>query len=664
MRKTVVVIATILTLSALVRLMAEAPPPTHVISQGKPSYMELDSKRLAIKYRADCAEGEHSTLMAESGVSLLEERATGSPGWYIVTNSHPMLNAYDVQEQILRLISSSQVEFVSPVFRTLDGGWMTITENILVRIRPEYMGQAEVILAELAPQMAVVDSYFGDMPGAFMLHSQSHNGFEVLAQANRIAVDDRIKWSEPDMKCSIVLDDVADDAPSGLTSIQRDYNHSTRDGAANLLGATGGGQSSRFTPNDPLFDQQWSHLNTGQFGGVPGMDTDADLAWDSTTGSPDVMILICDDGVQLNHPDLNVLPGADFTDDPGGNLGAPVNECDNHGTKVAGNAVAMINNEIGCVGVAPNCRVLPARTFIRDIEDPCTMSSTFSYSWIINALAWGQAQGARVSNHSYGHPSGFNSDALRDQFQSTYDLGMVHFAAAGNHAPPINYPAKFDAVNAVSSIGPDGVLSSSSAYGPEISVCAPGVNVYTTDRTGSDGSVDGDYILTGGGSHATPYAAGVAALILSAEPWLTSAEVEEKLHCSARDLGDPGFDDYYGYGLVNAYGGVVPAADADNDGVGDLCDNCPEDHNPDQTDTDGDGVGDACQMICGDADGNDIVNISDAVYLISYIFGGGPAPDPLPAGDCDCNEIVNISDAVYLIAYIFGGGSEPCAECP
>lgn len=67
---------------------------------------------------------------------------------------------------------------------------------------------------------------------------------------------------------------------------------------------------------------------------------------------------------------------------------------------------------------------------------------------------------------------------------------------------------------------------------------------------------------------------------------------------------------------------------------------------------------------CGDADGNSIVNISDAVYLISYIFGGGPAPVPLISGDTDCNEITNISDAVYLISYIFGGGPSPCQSCP
>ncbi len=70
------------------------------------------------------------------------------------------------------------------------------------------------------------------------------------------------------------------------------------------------------------------------------------------------------------------------------------------------------------------------------------------------------------------------------------------------------------------------------------------------------------------------------------------------------------------------------------------------------------------QFVCGDADGTGIVTISDAVYLINYIFGGGPAPAPVVRGDADCNGIVTISDAVYLINYIFGGGAAPCAACP
>jgi hypothetical protein len=68
--------------------------------------------------------------------------------------------------------------------------------------------------------------------------------------------------------------------------------------------------------------------------------------------------------------------------------------------------------------------------------------------------------------------------------------------------------------------------------------------------------------------------------------------------------------------------------------------------------------------VCGDADGNVIVNVSDAVYLIGYIFGSGSAPDPVEAGDADCNGVVNISDVTYLIAYIFGSGSPPCSDCP
>jgi hypothetical protein len=68
-------------------------------------------------------------------------------------------------------------------------------------------------------------------------------------------------------------------------------------------------------------------------------------------------------------------------------------------------------------------------------------------------------------------------------------------------------------------------------------------------------------------------------------------------------------------------------------------------------------------FLCGDANGDATVDISDAVYLISYIFSGGPAPAPLDAGDANCDSTVDISDVVYLIAYIFSGGAAPCAGC-
>ena len=68
--------------------------------------------------------------------------------------------------------------------------------------------------------------------------------------------------------------------------------------------------------------------------------------------------------------------------------------------------------------------------------------------------------------------------------------------------------------------------------------------------------------------------------------------------------------------------------------------------------------------VCGDGDGDGVVDVSDAVYLIAYIFSGGPAPSPLSTGDANCDAAVDISDAVYLISYIFGSGPAPCATCP
>jgi hypothetical protein len=70
-----------------------------------------------------------------------------------------------------------------------------------------------------------------------------------------------------------------------------------------------------------------------------------------------------------------------------------------------------------------------------------------------------------------------------------------------------------------------------------------------------------------------------------------------------------------------------------------------------------------CFSVCGDCDVSGFVSISDAVMLISFIFGGGPAPEPLLVGDVDCTGVVNISDVVYLIEYIFSSGPAPCAAC-
>jgi hypothetical protein len=69
-------------------------------------------------------------------------------------------------------------------------------------------------------------------------------------------------------------------------------------------------------------------------------------------------------------------------------------------------------------------------------------------------------------------------------------------------------------------------------------------------------------------------------------------------------------------------------------------------------------------FVCGDANSSLSVDIDDIVYLISFIFSGGPPPAPVESGDPDCSGGVDIDDVVYLINYVFASGPEPCLDCP
>lgn len=494
--------------------------------------LALDPTLLAVRIGDGASRAEATAALASLGIPTTDVREWAVEGWLIVETAGALQRGADAASIVRDAGALAGVELASPVFVGEDGGPLFPTADVLVRFGA---GVADDDALRVARGFGeVVEERFGGMDGAMRVRIPTRSGFEALDAANALAQRDDVVFAEPDMVFT---------------------------GRGALL------------PNDPGFPLCWGLRNTGQFGGTAGVDMDAANAWEITLGDPSVLVVVIDTGVELSHPDLNSAFGADFTSDVS-TTGYPVNQWDNHGTPVAGCVSARINNGLGTVGIAPGVRSCSARSFVSINSNGNWTSSS---SWTVNALEWAESTlGARVTNNSNGY--GFSSGAIASKYADTRAAGIVHFASAGNDGVPASsYPASLPTVNSVAALAPDGDLAGFSNYGPGIAFSAPGQTVYSTDRTGAPGYTSTDYTYVNGTSFAAPYAAGVAALILSENPAYSPAIVEGLLATTAEDLGDPGYDEEFGWGLVhasNALGGqamepssfglMMPGDDATN----------------------------------------------------------------------------------------------------
>lgn len=339
--------------------------------------------------------------------------------------------------------------------------------------------------------------------------------------------------------------------------------------------------SLKHVPTDPLYPQQWHLKNRGDMLGlVAGADVKAEEAWDYATGSRDIVVCVIDDGFDLGHPDF-AAPGkivaprdfgqADF--DPN-----PVFDDDNHGTACAGVAIAE-ENGTGVVGLAPQCAFMPMR-MSNWLSDQSVVdmfqyaidhdADVISCSW--SASAWNFPLSTKM--HGIIHKAATQGRQNKK--------GCVILFAAGNENRPLDgvkdgvISVQGFALHAdVIAVGASNSLDKRSSYsnfGPELTLCAPssgfpGRSITTTDRRGIKGYSTGDYASDfGGTSSATPLAAGLAALILSVNPELTSAEVKQIMMDMA-DKIDPenggyvdGHSPSYGHGRINAHKAVALAA--------------------------------------------------------------------------------------------------------
>ena len=456
----------------------------------------------------------------------LEARAPIGPrGWSIATARAQ--TGQSVRAVVAELAGGEAFDFVAPVLLGQRDLVLIPTGELLVMLQPGVAREAAEALLEQTGGGVILERAFGGLPGAYRLRLNTRDGFAAIDAANALAALPQVKFAEPDMICQVEPD---------------------------------------YTPNDPLFPEQWGLHNTGQEGGLPDMDMDVPEAWDTTLGDPSVLVAVLDDGVELDHPDLNVWYGADFTDDGPGGSGGPVNPCDSHGTAVAGCVGATIDNGLGLAGAAPGCAIASARYVRSNINDPCDNSGWVLWSGWIEALEWARQLGARVTVNS--NSFGGWSAAVEEKMQQTRYLGMIHFGSAGNNAAgAVNWPASSGHVRSVAALDRDGTRAWFSNYGPGLDFIAPGVEIQTTDVSGAGGYLSGDYGAANGTSFAAPNAAAVAALVLSTRPDLHSSDVEVIMWLSAQDVGPPGYEEGYGWGLVNARAALDMAAGwaVDND---------------------------------------------------------------------------------------------------
>lgn len=243
-------------------------------------------------------------------------------------------------------------------------------------------------------------------------------------------------------------------------------------------------------------------------------------------------VCIIDSGYQQSHEDLPDASGGysqvdtDWVVDGYG-----------HGTHVGG-TIAAENNGYGVVGVTPGTVELFVVKVFNDSGQWVTSSD------LVDALNRCVAAGANVVNMSLG--SNFYVANENKAFADAFANGVLSIAAAGNRGDTsYSYPASYPSVVSVAAIDASKTVASFSQRNSQVELAAPGVGVLSSVRPNG-------YESWSGTSMATPHVAAVAALVWSANPGWSAAQVREALQASAEDLGVPGRDDSYGYGLVRA----------------------------------------------------------------------------------------------------------------
>ncbi len=299
-------------------------------------------------------------------------------------------------------------------------------------------------------------------------------------------------------------------------------------------------------PNDPYYGYQW-HLDNPVYGGIQ-----MEKAWDVSTGQG-VTVAVVDTGIRKGTDLANTcfVAGYDYAN----NDNDPIDD-NGHGTHVAGTIAQSTDNALGVAGVAFKSCLMPVKVL--------NSVGSGTYAQVANGIYYAADNGAKVINLSLGGSASDNT--LRDAVAYAYGKGVTVIAAAGNeNSTSILYPAAYDDyVIAVGATQYDETKAPYSNYGSSLDLVAPGGN--TSLDQNNDGYADGvlqqtftktgrtiswAYYFFQGTSMAAPHVSGVAALVI-ANGVTGQDNVRTALETKAEDKGITGWDETYGWGLVDA----------------------------------------------------------------------------------------------------------------
>jgi len=407
-------------LLALVAGVASAQGPSYLYD-GRPIPLEYAGEFSSVRYAVPPgarAAGPATAASSQGPLALVEAEVVPS---VTLLSVHPLAapdhaggavtvdRRQAAREARQHLLADPAVAWAYPALvHPPSGQLLLLTNEIIVKVRA---GTAPLTVNALLPgALRFARQLFG-ADDELIVELVSPKTDDPLALANALAAEWWIEWAHP--------------------NFLREYT----------LAAL---------PNDPLFPDQWHLRNTGQGGGISGADAELVAAWDVTTGSPDIVIAVIDDGVLQSHPDLSPnlwtnpgeIAGNGVDDDGNGKVDDvhgwdfvrntsdtnPIGGVDSHGTSVAGVAAALGNDGVGVAGACQRCRILPVKIF---------HGSSFAGDSVAAEAIRYAARHADVLNNSWGGatPSSAISSAIELSVTSGRGgKGTPALFAAGNNA--------------------------------------------------------------------------------------------------------------------------------------------------------------------------------------------------------------------------------------